>query len=69
MTRYLRPSLILLILLVPNLSMAAESLPEIVKKTKPAIVEIVAMDEKGSPTKLGTGFLSLQTVWLSPTSM
>jgi S1-C subfamily serine protease len=35
---------------------AAVSLPEIVKRTKPAIVEIVAMDEKGSPTKLGTGF-------------
>jgi S1-C subfamily serine protease len=35
---------------------ASVSLPEIVKRTKPAIVEIVAMDEKGSPTKLGTGF-------------
>lgn len=35
---------------------AADSIPEIVKRVRPAIVEIVAMDENGTPTKLGTGF-------------
>src|ERR1700693_388125 len=55
MSRYLRPDLVLLFLLLSKLPMAAESIPEIVMRTKPAVVEIVAIDEKGSPTKLGTG--------------
>jgi putative serine protease PepD len=52
----LKLSLLFFSLLIPSGLVAAESLPEIVKRTKPAILEIVAMDEKGSPTKLGTGF-------------
>jgi S1-C subfamily serine protease len=47
---------VLVISLALLLPAAADSIPEIVKKTKPAIVELVAMDENGSPTKLGTGF-------------
>jgi S1-C subfamily serine protease len=34
----------------------AYSIPEIVAKTKPAVVEIVAMDQNGTPTTFGTGF-------------
>jgi FKBP-type peptidyl-prolyl cis-trans isomerase len=34
----------------------ADTIPEIVRRAKPAVVEIVALNEKGSPTKLGTGF-------------
>lgn len=44
---------ITLALLMPA---AADSIPEIVKRVRPAIVEIVAMDKNGTPTKLGTGF-------------
>jgi S1-C subfamily serine protease len=43
-------------LLVSHSHLQASSIPEIVAKTKPAVVEIVAMDEKGTPTTLGTGF-------------
>jgi Tfp pilus assembly protein PilF len=49
-------SFIFALLLLSNLHLQAYSIPEIVAKTKPAVVEIVAMDEKGSPTTLGTGF-------------
>ena len=34
----------------------ADSIPEIVAKAKPAIVEIVTTDAKGTPKTLGTGF-------------
>jgi S1-C subfamily serine protease len=34
----------------------ADTIPEIVGKTKPAVVEIVTIDQKGSPNRLGTGF-------------
>jgi len=43
-------------LLLGQLPARAYTIPEIVKRAKPAVVEIVALDEKGSPTKLGTGF-------------
>jgi len=43
-------------LLLGQLPARADTIPEIVKRAKPAVVEIVALDEKGSPTKLGTGF-------------
>jgi S1-C subfamily serine protease len=43
-------------LLLGQLPARALTTPEIVKRAKPAVVEIVALDEKGSPTKLGTGF-------------
>jgi S1-C subfamily serine protease len=52
----MRTTLILVLLLFSNLFLRADSIPDIVKRTKPAIVEIVAMDEQVSPTKLGTGF-------------
>ena len=34
----------------------AETISEIVKRAKPAVVEIVALNRKGSATKFGTGF-------------
>src|SRR5258708_4703235 len=34
----------------------AETISEIVKRVKPAVVEIVVLNRKGSPTKFGTGF-------------
>src|SRR5260370_33126048 len=34
----------------------AETISEIVKRVKPAVVEIVALNPKGSPMKFGTGF-------------
>ncbi len=44
---YLRTTLLVAILLASSISINAKPIPEIVKETKPAIVEIVAMDEKG----------------------
>jgi S1-C subfamily serine protease len=44
------------LLLLSSVYLHADSIPEIVKKAKPAILEIVAMDERGSPVKQGTGF-------------
>jgi S1-C subfamily serine protease len=52
----MRTTLIIALLLLSNLFLRADSIPDIVKRTKAAIVEIVAMDEQGSPTELGTGF-------------
>jgi WD40 repeat protein len=52
----MRTTLIIALLLLSNLLSRADSIPDIVKRTKAAIVEIVAMDEQGSPTELGTGF-------------
>jgi Tfp pilus assembly protein PilF len=56
LARHSRSSFIFAFLLVSHSHLQASSIPEIVAKTKPAIVEIVAMDEKGTPTTLGTGF-------------
>jgi hypothetical protein len=55
-TRYLRASLVFTLLLLSNLRLLANSIPEIVAKAKPAVVEIVATDAKGTPQTLGTGF-------------
>jgi serine protease Do len=55
-THYFRTRFIFALLLLSNLHLQAYSIPEIVAKTKPAVVEIVAIDEKGSTTRLGTGF-------------
>ena len=52
----MRTTLIIALLLLSNLFLRADSIPDIVKRTKAAIVEIVAMDEQGSATELGTGF-------------
>ncbi len=53
---HLRTTLLVAVLLASSISINAKPIPEIVKETKPAIVEIVAMDEKGTPKALGTGF-------------
>ena len=53
----MRTTLIIALLLLSNLFLRADSIPDIVKRTKAAIVEIVAMDEQGSPTELGDRFL------------
>jgi hypothetical protein len=34
----------------------APDIPEIVRKAKPAVVQIIALDQKGKPLKTGTGF-------------
>jgi len=52
----MRTNLIIALLLLSNLCLRADSIPDIVKRTKAAIVKVVAMDEQGSPTELGTGF-------------
>jgi WD40 repeat protein len=56
MTKFLRSILILALVFSPNFPLRADSIPEIVKRAKPAIVEIVAKDENGSTFGLGTGF-------------
>jgi hypothetical protein len=48
--------LILASLLLMTTPLRADSIPEIVAKAKPAIVEIVIRDATGTPKKLGTGF-------------
>ena len=35
---------------------ASDSVPQIVAKTKPATIQIIALDENWSPIKTGTGF-------------
>jgi S1-C subfamily serine protease len=55
-TQFFCSCFIFAMLLLSNLQLQASSIPEIVAKTKPAVVEIVAMDEKGSYKTLGTGF-------------
>jgi len=55
-TRNMRTTLILALLLLSNQFLQADSIPEIVERTKSAIVEIVSMDTQGPPRKLGTGF-------------
>ena len=55
-THYFRTSFIFALLLLSNLQLQAYSIPEVVAKTKPAVVEIIAVDEKGATNRLGTGF-------------
>jgi S1-C subfamily serine protease len=55
-THCFRSSFLIAVLLLSNLHLQASPIPEIVTQTKPAVVEIVAMDQNGSPTTLGTGF-------------
>ena len=52
----MRTTLIITLLLLSNLFLQADAIPDIVNRTKAAIVEIVAMHEQGAPTELGTGF-------------
>ena len=56
MTKYLSCGLILALLLFLKTPSKADSIPEIVAKTKPAIVETVTTDATGAPKALGTGF-------------
>src|SRR5262249_5709016 len=56
MTRYLSLMAIAGCLLLGQARARADTIPEIVAKTKPAVVEIVTIDQKGSPNRLGTGF-------------
>src|SRR5215470_157734 len=56
MTKYLSSGLILVLLVFLKTPSKANSIPEIVAKTKPAIVEIVTTDATGAPKALGTGF-------------
>jgi hypothetical protein len=46
------------VLLLARETAWAETLSELVKRVKPAVVEIVALDRKASPMKFGTGFSS-----------
>jgi S1-C subfamily serine protease len=56
-TLYFRLSFIIsLILLLSELQLHAFSIPEIVARTKPAVVKIFAFDEKGSAIRFGSGF-------------
>jgi hypothetical protein len=43
-------------LLLTHATAWAETISEIVKRAKPAVVEIVALNRKGAPMKIGTGF-------------
>ena len=56
MTKYLGSGLILALLVFLKTPLKGDSIPEIVAKTKPAIVEIVTTDATGAPKALGTGF-------------
>jgi serine protease Do len=48
--------LILVLLVFLTTPLRADSIPEIVAKAKPAVVEIVTTDATGAPKTLGTGF-------------
>jgi len=56
MTRKLFIAVTIACLLLWQASARAGTTLEIVKRAKPAVVEIVALDKKGSPMKFGTGF-------------
>lgn len=56
MTRYWRLLVAAGYLFLTYATAWAETIAEIVKRAKPAVVEIVALNRKGSPTKFGTGF-------------
>src|SRR6516162_1004389 len=56
MTKFLNRALILVLLIFSTTPLRADSIPEIVAKAKPAVVEIVAADATGTPKALGTGF-------------
>jgi hypothetical protein len=65
MTRYLRLTVAAGCLLLTHATAWAETISEIVKRAKLAVVEIVALNKKGSPTKFGTGFSSRPMASLS----
>jgi S1-C subfamily serine protease len=49
-------ALVLALALFSTLKLSAITVPEIVAKSKPAVVQIVAVDAKQNPCKTGTGF-------------
>jgi S1-C subfamily serine protease len=56
MARYLWIAVATACLLLGQLPSRADSIPEIVARAKPAVVEIVTTDATGAPKALGTGF-------------
>jgi putative serine protease PepD len=56
MTKYLSRALIVVLLVFLKMPLRADSIPEIVAKAKPAIVEIVVTDATGAPKTRRTGF-------------
>jgi tetratricopeptide (TPR) repeat protein len=56
MNKYLSRALIAVLLVFLKMPLRADSIPEIVAKAKPAIVEIVVTDATGAPKTLRTGF-------------
>ena len=56
MIRYLWLTVAAGCLLLTHATGWAETISEIVKRVKPAVVEVVALNRKGSPIKFGTGF-------------
>jgi SnoaL-like polyketide cyclase len=56
MIRYLWFTVAVGCLLLTHSTAWAETISEIVKRVKPAVVEIVALNRKASPMKFGTGF-------------
>src|SRR5580704_932243 len=54
MTKYLSRAMIVVLLVFLKMPLRADSIPEIVAKAKPAIVEIVVTDATGAPKMLGT---------------
>jgi S1-C subfamily serine protease len=57
---HFRTSTVFALLLLSNLCVLAYSIPEIVAKTKQAVVEIVTIDKNGLSNRLGTGFFISQ---------
>jgi S1-C subfamily serine protease len=57
MTKYFSRTLIVVLLVFLKMPLRADSIPEIVAKAKPAIVEIVVTDATAAPKTLGTGLV------------
>jgi len=56
MTKYLSRGLILVLLVFLKTPLKADSIPDIVAHSKPAIIEVIAFDDQDRPLKTGTGF-------------
>lgn len=52
----LRMAVTLILLMAPVFVVAAESLPDLVARTEPAVVLIRTFDRNGSPLRIGSGF-------------
>jgi tetratricopeptide (TPR) repeat protein len=49
-------ALLLLLTLAPRAAVAQESLPELIRRVKPAVVSVITYDAKGEPLMTGSGF-------------